>query len=102
METITISSSYHVQNRLKECKKVLDYFYKKYRKATPRFQFGMFECRFNHPYDTSVTISKSDLHNLREAVAKADRRITLLENPSSKNCVVRWKRVAERTLKLIG
>jgi hypothetical protein len=101
METITVRSGYHIQNGLKECKKVLDYFYKKYREAAPRFQFGMFECSFNHPYDTSITISKSDLDNLREAVAEADRRISTL-NTSSNSCVVRWKGVAEKVLKLIG
>jgi len=107
METITIRSSYHLQNQLKSIKRWLDHYHKI---NTSKFKFNKFECIFNNPYDTSITILKSDFENLKTYLEASKIDLHQLRgqiyrgqpyDPDTYLHLLRWNKIAEKTLDLI-
>ncbi len=107
METITIRSDYHFQNRLKAEKRQLDYC----RKINvSKFRFNRFECIFNNPYDASITFLKSDIENLKTFFEASKGDLHQLRgkivrgqtyDPDTYLYLLRWNKIADKTLKLI-
>ncbi|NCA95682.1 MAG: hypothetical protein EOM74_01745 [Methanomicrobia archaeon] len=107
METITFKSNWRVQNELKKANHQLDYYH---NNSISKFKFDKFESKFNNPYDTSITILKSDIDNLRASIEISKRKLHELRvriargqtyNSDTYLYLFRWNRVADKMLQLI-
>ncbi len=108
MDTITVRPSYHVQNELKTANRQLDYYH---NNNVAKFKFEKFEYKFNNPYNTSITILKSDLdkHKTFFEESKADLHQLRVKiywgqtyDPITYLYLLRWNKIVDKTIDLIG
>lgn len=108
MKTVTIRSDYHVQNDLKDLKRLLDGCQ---RVNVSKFRCRLFKCRFVGPCDASFTVLRSDVDNLIDSIETSKEelhglRVRILRgqtySPDAYRNLLNWKKVAVRTLSLIA